>query len=246
MSAVVHSFSPPWWLRLIRRFGWGWEHDDLGRKRRGTWCQTYSGQKFWPLDPRADEVHLDDLVVGGARECRYGRQTTRFYSVLEHELIVSLAVEKFARERGWDEATVLLAAREGLMHDSSEAIIGDMIRPIKHQPIMRGYRRAEAPIAAAAYERFGIVPTEATSALVKEVDDRIVVDEINSLMRRPEMYLSRYADVEPLGVTIAALPWEQAAAAWLVRFDELWPGWLDRECPEWSAAIALEIEDTAS
>lgn len=201
------------------------ELDDHGRARRGTWLGTISGGKFWPLDPRADEVEYDDLCVGLARQCRYNGQCVEYYGVAEHCVIVSIYVERLARERGWCEREVLDAAREALLHDASEAWIGDMVRPVKHQRVMRGFRRMENRIQRAVFERFDVHPTWLTSAIVKEVDDRVIVDEIEALMFDPSLYLARHAKVEGLGADIAALPWEKAADVFTQRFTELFPEW---------------------
>lgn len=203
------------------------ELDDQGRARRGTWLQCYSGQKFFPLDPRADEVHYDDLVVGLARECRFGGQIRdSHYSVAEHCVIVSAYAEREARARGWEPGEIADVAREALLHDASEAYIRDLVRPVKHLPCMRGYRRMEARIQRAVFEHFGVEPTKHTTALVKEIDDRVLVDEIEALMYDPSMYLERHAKVEGLGAEIAALPWQQAADVFGQRFAELFPEYL--------------------
>ncbi len=39
--------------------------------RRGDWMQTFAGRKFWPLDPRADEVFIVDIAHALAQQCRY-------------------------------------------------------------------------------------------------------------------------------------------------------------------------------
>src|ERR1051326_3899426 len=65
------------------------ERDDRGRRRRGTWIGTYSGARFWPRDPRAEEIHFDDLCVGLAREYRYGNQSHEPLSVAEHSVVVT-------------------------------------------------------------------------------------------------------------------------------------------------------------
>lgn len=206
---------------------WPWhrERDDAGRRRRGAWLQTYSGVKFFPQDPRADEIRYDDLVVGLARECRFGGQIHEdgHYAVAEHCVIVSRYAERVALARGWGPVLALAAAREALLHDASEAWIRDIVRPVKHLPCMRGYRRMEARIQDAVCEHFGVKPTKHTTALVKEIDDRVLVDEIEALMYDPSMYLERHAQVEGLGAEIAALPWRQAADVFGQRFVELFP-----------------------
>lgn len=178
--------------------------------RRGAWMQTFSGRRFYPLDPRADEIVIEDIAHGLAMTCRYGGHAQRYYSVAEHAVIVSLYV---APEY----------AREALLHDSSEAYIGDMIRPLKHSPEMLEFRKAEAAIELAVFERFGIVQTEASRAAVKEIDDRILVDEIGALMADPPMYWQRHHAVEPLGAHISALTPAHAEHVFVSRFLALFP-----------------------
>lgn len=205
------------------------QRDEHGRWRRGSWQQAASGQMYWALDPREDEIHVQDICAGICREGRYANQTRIPYFVGEHSVIVSLACEQIAIQRNWDPGDVLIVAREGLMHDASEAYIGDVPRPIKRQRIMRGYGKVEAKWEKCIYSRFGITPTPESTALVKEVDTRIVLDEIEALMRDPEMWvrMNRYPDVTPLGVEIVGVPWEQAAYEFTGRFKELWPDWID-------------------
>jgi hypothetical protein len=184
----------------------GYKRDRYGNIRRGDWCQT-CGEQFWPLDPRLDEIHAPDIWKGLSRECRYGRQCLRFYSVAEHAVSVSLLV---APE----------FAREGLLHDCSEAYTGDMIRPMKHTPEMIEFRRMEDRIERAVYERFGVIRTPESIAAVKAA-------EISQLMRYPAMYLERHAEKEPFGIQIQALGPEEAEELFVARFVELFPEHVD-------------------
>ncbi len=181
-------------------------------KRRGTWMQTFSGRRFYPLDPRAAEVDIADIAHGLAMTCRYGGHAIRYYSVAEHAVIVSQYVDQ-------------RFAREALLHDSAEAYIGDMIRPLKHTPQMLEFRNAEELIERAVFERFGIVQTDESRAAVKLIDDRILVDEIGALMRNPPMYWEKLAVTEPLGASIAALMPAHAEHVFVSRFLELFPEW---------------------
>lgn len=200
--------------------------DVHGRRRRGSRSQTYSGQEFWVLDPRADEVHFDDVCIGIARECRYGNQSREYYSVAEHSVIVSVFVENFARDLGWSDDLVLQVAREGLLHDGSEAYLGDVMRPLKHQRVMRGYRCAESRLQDVIFEHFDVHPTIDTTWLVDIVDKRACVDEVEALMLDPAFY--KHDELEPLGADIAALSWERAARVWSRRFSNLFPDYLYR------------------
>ncbi len=221
MGVAVHN---PLARRVARFLRPGtWTVDQHGRIRKGDFCQTYSGEWVYPLDPRADEIHYDDGCVGLARECRYGNQSLDFYSVAEHSVIVSLFVERFARERGWSEYDVTHAAQEGLLHDLPEAWLGDIPRPMKRQREFRGYARLEEKWWRCTVERFGLRLTEASSALVKEVDNRILRDEIAVLLVNPERTRTWRLETEPLGAEIACLPWERAADVFSSRFRELFP-----------------------
>lgn len=219
-----------------------WDFDEKGRRRPGAWSQAFTGTQYWSLDPREDEIHFDDICMG-LREPRYRGQTRELYSVLTHSVLVSIAAEKYARDwlrdwplRSWirgedfdryNEAWVLAVAREALMHDASEAYIGDVARPLKHQRIMRGYRRLEAKWERAIYKRFDITPTEDTTRVVKMIDNRIVLDEVEALMIDPDMWSrnNRYPNLEPLDIEIPDWTWRQSVDAFCQRFTELWEGW---------------------
>jgi uncharacterized protein len=191
-------------------------------RERG-WMQTCSGRKFYPLEPKYTEVALVDIAHGLAMTCRYGGHTSRFYSVAEHCVLVSQTVEIHARNAGHDEKTVRAWAREALLHDSAETYIGDMIRPLKHQPEMHEFRRCEAAIEVAVFEHFGIASTEDSRAAVKSIDDRILVDEIVHFMPNPMMYLDAGLDkLSALSVTFYGWNPAEAEEGFMFRFNELW------------------------
>lgn len=179
--------------------------------------QTFSGRRFWPLAPRVEDIHLEDVAHGLAMTCRYGGHTRFFYSVAEHCLIVSRYVPAEL-------------ALEGLLHDTSEAWLGDMVRPLKYQDAMIEFRKAEKEIERCVAEKFGLRTDATAHAAVKEIDDRILVDEIQALMRDPSLYLQTggsgssddsLANIIPLGCRIDCLSPEDAEAAWLARYHEL-------------------------
>ena len=187
----------------------GFTPEDSGR--RGTWMGTYSGCRFWPLDPRPEEIHLVDVAHHLAMKCRYGGAVRQFYSVAEHSVIVSQYVP--AR-----------FAREALLHDAAEAYIGDMIRPLKHQPEMAAFREIEDRIYPAVMAAFDITSTPESRAAIEEIDDRIVVDETDALMHDPKKYRGRYPDLKPLGCVIAALEWQQARSIFAHQFRDVFGG----------------------
>ncbi len=135
---------------------------------RGDWMQTYTGRAFYPLDPRPEEIHVDDIAHGLAMLCRYGGHCLRFYSVAEHCVHIATAAPDHLK----------LTA---LMHDASEAYLADIIRPIK--PSLNNYGVIEDRLMHVIAERFGFdwpMPAE-----VKRLDNAILVDERDQAMAVP-------------------------------------------------------------
>ena len=50
---------------------------------------TFSGLRFWPLDPNPEKILIDDIAHALAHQCRFGGHASRFYSVAEHSVHVS-------------------------------------------------------------------------------------------------------------------------------------------------------------
>lgn len=163
-----------------------------------------SGRQFWPLDPRAEEIHIDDIAHALSNICRYGGHASQFYSVAEHSFYVSNFVP----------AELALT---GLLHDAAEAYLGDIPRPLKGQPVMAGWREAETRLEAAIAERFGIeLPMPAA---VKDIDNRIIIDEWAALM--PDFDADIGVSGQPLLVPIMGMSPEQARGMFLGRFEML-------------------------
>lgn len=193
--------------------------------KRGTWVQMYSGRQVWPLSPEPEDIAIEDIAIGLSRECRYGKQCLRFYSVAEHSVIVSLLVGELARAMNLPPLTVLALEREGLLHDCDEGVLPDMPRPLKHEPSMNleTFRLCGKLYQAAAFKRFGINSTPESHTMIDTIDKRLVLDEVQQLMRKPELYADRHAKLKPTGVNIAALSHDEALELFLSRFADLFP-----------------------
>lgn len=191
--------------------------------RLGTWMQTWTGEKCWPRSPRVTDIRIEDIAIGLARECRYGKMTLRWYSVAEHSVIVSILAEEFALTNRPELVTAL--AREGLFHDCDEAPLHDMPRPIKHDPGMHleHYKTLGVLFRSVVFERFGIKPTNETHAIIDSIDKRLVVDEVEQFMRTPSMYLERHGHMQRIGCKIPGLGPDEAAELFLSRFATLYP-----------------------
>lgn len=173
---------------------------------RGDWMQTFTGQQFYPMSPSAEDVDPIDIAHALGLLCRYNGHIDRFYSVAEHCVLMSQAVP---------EEDALWA----LLHDATEAYVGDMIRPLKlHMP---DYRAAEDRVMDAIVTRFGLRSNE-MPASVKDADSRILLTERAALMPGKQSRLKWDVDsLVPLPVTISAWGPEEASAQYTARLAEL-------------------------
>lgn len=174
---------------------------------RGDWMQTYTGRAFYPMAPLAEDVDPEDIAHSLGLICRYGGHVRTFYSVAEHCVLMSYAVRP-------------VNALWALLHDATEAYVGDMVRPLKHA--MPAYREAEDRLMLAICDRFGLsyrCPHE-----VKAADNRILRDERDALMSTPPLPWLSIEQVEPLGVKIEGWSPAEAKERFLIRLDALTGG----------------------
>ncbi|PAL23564.1 phosphohydrolase [Sphingopyxis sp. GW247-27LB] len=175
-----------------------------GETRRGNWMQTYSSVQFWPLDPRPGEVLIVDIAHALSNMCRYAGHCSRFYSVAEHSVLVSLVVPPEH-------------ALQALLHDATEAYLVDVPRPIKKY--LGGYHEMEDVLWRVIAERFG-VPEELHPS-IKEADNAVLLAEAQQIMGSPPAPWQ--IEGEPADVTVECLVPSAAKTRFAARFAELQP-----------------------
>lgn len=173
---------------------------------RGDWMQLASGRAFYPLDPRPEEIHIEDIAAALSKLCRYGGHCKRFYSVAEHCVLMAHAAPDGMH----------LAA---LLHDASEAYLSDMIRPIKRH--LENYERIEAELERVIAQRFTL--EFPMPAAVKALDNAILVNERDQAMVTPPQ---PWGLTEPaLGVTLQFWTPEKAEYEFLAAFRRYGGHW---------------------
>lgn len=187
--------------------------------RYGRFMFTASGRKYWPLDPRPHEVNIETIAHHLANKCRYNGATQHktkpekiFYSVAEHSVYCSyLGHPSEALER--------------LLHDASEAYNGDLIRPLKYDPIFaRPFRRVEEAnesVIAVKYalnEKAESVKPADEAVTAAEVKQIIVMDPSEDWEQR--LLLHDASKVAPIEIQMLD-PWK-AKKFFLHRFHQLW------------------------
>lgn len=168
------------------------------------WIQTYSGKKFFPLNPKLEDINIEDIAHALSMMCRFTGHCKSFYSVAQHCVLVSMNCS--------DQNKLY-----GLLHDASEAYITDVARPIKRTKEMEGYRVIEYRLQSAICEKFGLPKEEPEE--VKIADTRMLVTEARDLMSPLHPEWKNYA--EPYDFKIDALLPHMAKKLFLDRFNEL-------------------------
>ena len=86
---------------------------------------TYTGKEIDINDICIEDICIEDIAHSLSMQCRYNGHINQFYSVAEHSYLVNKLVGLQTKEIDYK---LLLTA---LLHDATEAYIGDIIRPIK-------------------------------------------------------------------------------------------------------------------
>lgn len=174
--------------------------------RASDWMQMADGSAFFPVDVRPWDFYMPPLIEQLAKQARFNGATPRtFYSVAQHCVIVSHIVPQ-------------ACALGALLHDLWEGISSDVIRPIKTDPVMYGFREIEYRGEQALAERFGIEYPWCPE--IRLADNIALATEKRDLMApapRPWQPLP-----EPMAETIVALDrWQDAESLYIARFEEL-------------------------
>lgn len=158
--------------------------DSAGRKSRSDigrsmdtimadYITTYTKVHFTPLDPKKEDIRIEDIAHALSMMTRANGHFPEFYSVGQHCL--ACADEAHARGGG---AYLELAC---LLHDAAESYLADVTRPVKQHMVF--FRETEGRLLNVIYERFlGRIPTEEEQAFVKNVDDTLLYHEFYHYM----------------------------------------------------------------
>lgn len=165
--------------------------------------ETYSGIKFYFLEPTLDMVDIEDIAHALSMQCRYTGHIKHFYSVAEHSVHVShLAKDPL----------------EGLLHDASEAYLTDIASPIK--PHLSNYKDIESGIMATVARKFGV--TWPVSGDTHDADRAQLKTEARHLLRSGgKDWLKDFPTKRVRGIVPECWTPDQAKMQFLARYEEL-------------------------
>lgn len=161
----------------------------------------------WPMSltfPTWRCIDDQDIAQALSRICRFCGHSRQFYSVAQHCVHVSEIVPR-------EDA---LAA---LLHDATEAYIGDLVSPLKS--MLPAYKAIEQRLWSAIAQRFSVDPV--LPASVKQADLQLLAIERRDLLPDSPMEWPCLENIEPLEDPIE--PWSPdiASLAWGLRLEEL-------------------------
>jgi len=171
------------------------------------WIITHSGRQFDLVKPTAAMISPNDIAHALAHLCRFNGHTRTHYSVAQHSLLVSSLVP----------AQHQLVA---LLHDATEAYIGDMTRPLK--ALLPQYREAEETIWQAICARFNLDPI--LPECVVRADMVALATERRDLMPHHSGEWECLRGIPPMPERITPLPAPEASMQFFSRLMDLMQG----------------------
>lgn len=156
-----------------------------------------SGNHFDFINPESSKFTIEDIAHGLANTCRYAGQCKEYYSVAEHSVYVSMLTESMT----------------GLMHDATEAFMGDVTTNLKR--LLPEYLRIEQEIERVIFERFGIEwPYD-----IKEADTSVMLAEAKVLLPNNDLFIC--PGIRPAKIDILCLYPKDAKIFFLNRYKQL-------------------------
>lgn len=153
---------------------------------------TYSGKRFYPFDPKPEQIEIIDIAHALSRKGRWNDHTKFHYSVAAHSIQAGRRIEN----AGGGESLILA----GLLHDASEAYFADVPTPIKrHMPAIQ---EMEGKIQRAVEQRFSLPKNFLEDQVVKTADKACLIFEAKTLLNRTPDWVDSYPEFEPAFLNI--------------------------------------------
>lgn len=118
----------------------------MAQNRDGNFFLSFSGKKIYPLDPRPEDICLGDISVALSQIIRFGGHSMKPCSVAVHSMLVMDLI-------GSSNNALMGAA---LLHDATEAYLGDMVSPFKKTDMMSPYVELEKKWQAVISDKYNI------------------------------------------------------------------------------------------
>ena len=135
---------------------------------------TFLGDEIDLENIQPSEINIIDIAHPLSMQCRYCGNGIKFYSVAEHCILVARMVKPEFKKLA-------------LLHDASEAYMGDLIAPMKMD--CSEYLRIEKIVSDVIYKKFlGHIPGKLALEVVHDADIEIRAAEARDNLHNKKLY----------------------------------------------------------
>ena len=184
-------------------------------ERQSNYMHLFSGSKFYPFEPRLEDVQLIDIAHSLANKPRYNGHTRFPISVAQHSIYTALVDVP-----GYNTYQDRL---ERLMHDAAEYVTGDLIRPLKYsEDFAVPFKRVESLNEPVVASRFNLAYP--FRAHVKTADEMVTTAEVRQLINKdPGLVFDKplHDESKVADIVIDEWTWRQARCAFINMFNAL-------------------------
>jgi hypothetical protein len=155
----------------------------------------HSGQKIDIENLLPSDINLDDIAHHLTKICRYSGalRLNHHYSVANH----CLALYYYTRDNDYP----IEAQRAILMHDASEAYLGDVNGILKQY--LPDYVKIESTVTHLIDVKYGLYVDPTTKLILHSLDKRILLDECLAFIPHHYKYFKeQQPNSVPLGITL--------------------------------------------
>ncbi len=175
-----------------------------------SWITSFTGRKINFNELSHADICIEDIATGLSNICRFNGQCGKFYSVAEHCVLGAEHLKYTLKNHA--------AAKAFLLHDASEAYLGDVSSPLKNI-IESIYLPLENQLTNRINQVFNIDNNYAS--LVKEIDMRMCITERDAMLDRNVRWSDKYESLERLPIIVKNWEPRYAKAYFLDLFDLL-------------------------
>lgn len=166
--------------------------------------RTYTGKNLDLANPDPRQICIEDVAHHLAKLDRYNGAGHWSYSVGQHSLLVAETLPPEYK-------------LQGLLHDATEAYLGDVVSPLK--AMLPEYRKIEQNVMSAICKSFEI--TFPRPKIIKRADQAVMAAEMEQVVKWPDLAKRPELPPPPKGVVIKAMPWQEVKQVFMERFQEL-------------------------
>lgn len=143
----------------------------------GDAIRTFNGHYIDVFDPQPGTIDIEDIAHALSQVCRFAGHTPKFYSVAQH----STGCVNAMREQFGSQGKILLTM---LLHDATEAYMGDMARPIKRK--LPQYKYAENILMSVIAKKYDLMFP--FPPVIKVIDNYMLELEHDSVILKKEFF----------------------------------------------------------